>query len=343
MGYNVPNASTATRTDTPLRDIPQSIQVVPQQVLDDRNVRNVTQALETVGVVDAGSLYGSSGGGRIIRGFQQDGNFRNGYRDAPNAYILSSPIGTIEQVEVLKGSASVLFGGLEPGGIINVTTKQPLSEPFYNLELEVGNRNFYQPSIDLSRPLTTDKNLLYRFIAGYQSTDGFQDFVNTDETTIAPSIALKLGERTNLNLYYEYSDFSGNPPLNYSVLLSDDSLTPRNRFIDYPDFTDNDISAQRFGYTLTHEFNDNWQIRNIFAALDTDTKETQVYANAIEDDRFATIEAYDLDYGYKNYFGQIDLLGTFQTGSISHQLLFGFDFNSFTDSYQGLFKGATSI
>ncbi|AFY90546.1 TonB-dependent siderophore receptor [Chroococcidiopsis thermalis] len=337
-GYSVPNASTATKTDTPLRDIPQSIQVVPQQVIEDRNVRNVTQALETVsGVVGAGSISGSSAGGRIIRGFQQDGNFRNGYRDAPNFYILSSPIGTIEQVEVLKGPASVLFGGLEPGGIVNVTTKQPLSEPFYNLEFEVGNRNFYQPKIDLSGPLTEDKNLLYRFIAGYESTDGFQDFVNTDETTIAPSITWKLGERTNLNLYYEYTDFSGNPPEGSSALLSDGSLTPRNRYISYPDLQDVDISAQRFGYTLTHEFNDNWQIRSAFAALDADTKDTQIYATAIEDDRFATIEGYDADYGYKNYFAQIDLLGKFNTGSISHQLLFGFDFNDFTDSYQGLF------
>ncbi len=172
-----------------------------------------------------------------------------------------------------------------------MTTKLPLSEPFYNLKFEVGNRDFYQPSIDLSGPLTTDKNLLYRFIASYQSEDGFQDFVNTDQTTIAPSITWKLGDQTNLNLYYEYTDFSGNPPLNFSVLLSDDSLTPRNRYIGYPDLNDNDISAQRFGYTLTHKFSDNWQIRNNLAVLVADTKETQLYATAVEDDRFATIEA----------------------------------------------------
>jgi iron complex outermembrane recepter protein len=202
-GYRVPNASTATRTDTPLRDIPQSIQVVPQEVLRDRNVRGLTQAVETVsGIVDAGDQFGSSGGSRTIRGFRADGNFRNGYRDAPNSYILSSPIGTVEQVEVLKGPASVLFGDLEPGGIVNVTTKQPLSEPYYNLGFEIGNRGFYQPSIDLSGPLTDDRNALYRLIASYQGADGFQEFVETNQTAIAPSITLKLSDRTNLNLYY---------------------------------------------------------------------------------------------------------------------------------------------
>jgi iron complex outermembrane recepter protein len=138
-GYRVPNSSTATKTDTPLRDIPQSIQVVPQEVLRDRKPRTLTEAVETVsGVIDGGDLSGSSASSRTIRGFEQQGNFRNGLRDAPNTYILNSPIGNVEQVEVLKGPASVLFGDIEPGGIVNITTKQPLNEPYYNLGLETS-------------------------------------------------------------------------------------------------------------------------------------------------------------------------------------------------------------
>ncbi|QYO61981.1 TonB-dependent receptor plug domain-containing protein [Leptolyngbya sp. 7M] len=130
-GYNPSSATTATRTDTPLRDIPQSITVVPRQVLDDRNVRTVTQAVETVaGVVDNFSLYNSPSGNRLIRGFNQQ-TLRNGLRD--DAGVVTSPFETIEQVEVLRGPASVLFGALEPGGIINVITRQPLDEPYYRL------------------------------------------------------------------------------------------------------------------------------------------------------------------------------------------------------------------
>lgn len=337
--YYVPEASTATRTDTPIRDIPQSIQVVPQQVIEDRNVRDLNQAVETVsGVVDGGNLYGSSAGGRIIRGFRQDGNFRNGYRDAPNFYILSSPINTIEQVEILKGPASVLFGDIEPGGIVNTVTKQPLSEPFYQLEFQAGNRNFYQPSLDFSGPLTTNRDLLYRFIAAYQTKENIQDFVDVNQSTIAPSLTWQIGEKTNLNLYYEYTDFSAEPPASSAILLSDNSLTPRNLFIGYPDFNDSNQSANRFGYTITHEFNDNWQIRNNFAGLIANIKETPVYATAIEEDRFVTIEAYDLDYGYDNYFVQLDVVGKFKTGSVDHQVVVGFDFNDFTDDYIGFFN-----
>jgi iron complex outermembrane recepter protein len=336
--YNAPNASTATRTDTPIRDIPASIQVVPQQVLRDRNVRTLTEAVETVsGVIDNGDLGGSSASSRIIRGFEQPGNFRNGYRDAPNIYILSSPVGVVEQIEVLKGPASVLFGDIEPGGIVNLTTKQPLSQPAYTFAFEAGNRSFYQPGIDFSGPLT-DKNLLYRFILNYQTADGFQRFVNTNQVTTAPSITWKIGDNTDLKLSYEYTEFTAEPPISDSLLLSDGSLTPRNLYTSYPDFSDSKQSVQRFGYTFTHKFSDNWQVRNNFAGLLAKVDETQTYAVGIKDDRFLTIESYDLNYGYDNYFGQIDLLGKFNTGSVFHQLLIGFDVNDFTDSYQGRFN-----
>ncbi|MBW4550371.1 MAG: TonB-dependent siderophore receptor [Aphanocapsa sp. GSE-SYN-MK-11-07L] len=337
--YFMPDTSTATKTDTPIRDIPASIQIVPQQVLRDRNVRNLTQAVETVsGVVDSGDLGGSSASSRTIRGFEQSGNFRNGFRDAPNTYVLSSPIGVVEQVEVLKGPASVLFGDIEPGGIVNVTTKRPLSEPAYALSFEVGNRNFYQPGIDFTGPLTTDKNVQYRFIANYQTADGFQEFVHTNQITLAPSLTWKIGDKTELNLYYEFTEFNADSTVSDSLLLSDGSLTPRNLFVGYPEFNNFNQSVQRFGYTLTHDFSANWKIRNAFAGLISQVRDNRAYVVGLQDDRFGTVEAYDLDYGYDNYFGQIDLLGKFKTGSVSHQLLIGFDINDYTDSYQGLFN-----
>jgi iron complex outermembrane recepter protein len=333
-GYKLPNATTATKTDTPVIDVPQSIQIVPPEVLRDRKPRDLTQAVETVsGVLDGGNLYGSSASGRFIRGFRQDGSFRNGYRDAPNLYVLSSPISSLDRVEVLKGPTSVLFGGGEPGGIVNVVTKQPLSTPYAKVELEVGNRNFYQPSVDFSGPLNADKTLLYRFNGSYQSTNGYQDFVNNNQTSLAPSISWKIGDRTDLNLYYEKNNFNANPPLSTSLRLSDGSLTPRTLFTSYPGFFNTNQSANRFGYTVTHKFSDDWQVRNNFAGLSADIKETQTYATAIQGDRFATIQSYDLKYGYGNYFGQIDVLGKFKTGGTTHQLLIGFDFNSFTDTF----------
>jgi iron complex outermembrane recepter protein len=334
-GYRAPNASTATRTDTPIRDIPQSIQVVPRQVLEDRRVRTVTEAVETVsGVVENFKYLGSTTGGRIIRGFPAPGSIRNGFRESPNANV-TVPIGTIEQVEVLKGPSSVVLGAVEPGGIINYITKQPLSTPYYKLGLEIGNYQRYQPSIDLSGPLTPDKNVLYRFIAAYERQDGFQKFTNSEITTIAPSITFKLGERTDINLYYEYSRYFANPPVIEVPPLSDGSLPPRSLFPGYPFVNLADFDAHKFGYIFTHRFNDNWHVRNNLAVTIANNERRELqYPSQLLDDRFLDgFQRFDFFVTDKNYVGQIDLLGKFKTGSVSHQLLVGFDVNVFDTSY----------
>ncbi|WP_289501528.1 TonB-dependent receptor plug domain-containing protein [Gloeocapsopsis sp. IPPAS B-1203] len=337
-GYNPSSASTATRTDTPLRDIPQSITVVPRQVLEDRNVRTVTEAVETVpGVVEGGSIYGAPGlNNRIIRGFSQGfadggGNLRNGARDG--GFYGVRPIETVEQVEVLRGPASVLFGAVEPGGVINVITRQPLSEPYYNLRFEAGNYGFYQPSIDLSGPLTDDDTLLYRFIAAYQGEESYQDFVEESLITIAPSITLNLGDQTSVNLYYEHIDFTGDPYfVNAAPLLSDDNLLPRSLYPGYPDFASIDITTHRFGYVLNHEFSGDWQVRNNLAVTLNDFDHNSVFPTGLEDDRFLTVAIEEVDFTFTNYFGLIELLGNFDTGSISHQVLIGFDVNRYVQN-----------
>ncbi|MEH1939592.1 MAG: TonB-dependent siderophore receptor [Nostoc sp.] len=330
-GYRVQDATTATRTDTPLRDIPQSIQVVPREVLEDRNVRSVAEAVETVsGVSSAGTLFNAPGGSYVIRGFEQAGNFRNGYRDV-NRYAITG-VETIERVEVLKGPASVLFGAVEPGGIINVVTKQPLSEPYYNLAFEVGNRGFYQPSLDFSGPLNDDKTLLYRLNASYQSSNSFQDFVTSNLTTIAPSITWKLGHRTDLNLYYEYINFNGIPE-SFTTVFSDNTFRlPRSRYLAYP-LDGQDYTAQKYGYTLSHKFSDNWQIRNNFSISAFNANEEYTVGTSLRDDRFLGFYAARRDYLTDNYFGQIDLLGKFNTGLIAHQVLFGFDVNRYVQVF----------
>ncbi|MDZ7954625.1 TonB-dependent siderophore receptor [Nostoc sp. DedQUE09] len=330
-GYRVQDATTATKTDTPLRDIPQSIQVVPREVLEDRNARSLAEAVETVsGVVDGADYNGSPAQDFIIRGFEQGGSFRNGYRDV-NSFGLTG-VGTIERVEILKGPASVLFGAVEPGGIVNIVTKQPLSEPYYKLEFEAGNRDFYQPSLDFSGPLNDDKTLLYRLNASYQTSDGFQDFVNTNLTTFAPTISWKLGDRTDLTLYYEYINFKGTFE-QYTSILSDNTFLPRSFYQGYPDDAFVNNTTQKFGYTVSHEFSDNWQIRNNFSVVTSSNAEEYTLATEVVNDQSLRQFAQDRDFTTDNYFGQIDLLGKFNTGSISHQILIGFDFNSYTQTF----------
>ncbi|NJP09957.1 MAG: TonB-dependent receptor plug domain-containing protein [Leptolyngbyaceae cyanobacterium RU_5_1] len=125
--YRVPNASTATRTDTPIRDVPASIQVVPRQVLEDQKVQTVRDALRNVsGVTSQGNYGGTGAGSTNIRGFAQDINFKDGFRN--NDFYSISETANVEQIEVLKEPASVLYGQAQPGGIVNIVTKKPLPE-----------------------------------------------------------------------------------------------------------------------------------------------------------------------------------------------------------------------
>ncbi|MEM7591894.1 MAG: TonB-dependent siderophore receptor [Cyanobacteria bacterium P01_A01_bin.83] len=330
--YVVDNASTATRTDTPLRDIPQSIQVVPQQVIEDRNIETIIEATETVsGVVYNGGFADVPTGSVIIRGFSQAQQFRNGFRDTDRVGL--SAIGTTDRVEILKGPGSVLFGNLEPGGIINVVTKQPLEEPFYELSFEAGNRNFFQPGVDLSGPLNEDKSVLYRLIANYQTSDSFQEFAESDIITVAPSLAFDIGERTKLSLNYEYINYDGDPPEDESFIFSDGSKPPRDFYPSYPDFSFQDFTTQKFGYTFSHQFSDRWQLRNNFSAAISDVEDGGASPLSLIDDRFIELEADDREFTKDNYYGNIDVIGEFDTGSISHQVLFGFDINRVEDSF----------
>ncbi|MGH8604511.1 MAG: TonB-dependent siderophore receptor, partial [Gammaproteobacteria bacterium] len=125
--YNAYSATTATRTDTPIFDTPVSVQVVPRAVLDDQQVIDLEGAVANVSGVQVESSYGGLFDIFSTRGFRLGSNvYRNGVR---NGYFNFDPANT-ERLEILKGPASVLYGRIEPGGLINRVTKQPLVDPY---------------------------------------------------------------------------------------------------------------------------------------------------------------------------------------------------------------------
>jgi iron complex outermembrane receptor protein len=200
-GYRVPQATTGTRTDTPIRDIPQSIQVIPRQVLEDQKVTRLTDAIRNVSGVVEGVGFAGSIDNFNIRGFEFSSVLRDGFREPGDAL---RELANIEQIEVLKGPASVLYGNAEPGGIINLVTKRPLSTPYYSADFSIGSFNYYRPSIDISGSLNPDKTLLYRLNTAYTNSGSFRDFVNSERFFFGPVFELKLGEQTNLLFNVSY-------------------------------------------------------------------------------------------------------------------------------------------
>jgi iron complex outermembrane recepter protein len=150
-GYRVQDTSVGTRTDTPLRDIPQSIQVVPRQVIQDTQARNITQALENVpGLIAQGGVAANTRDYFTARGFEQYDALVNGLQD--HHITSDGNIFNVERIEVLRGPASVLYGDSgngSVGALINYVTRRPLSTPLFEVEASVGNYGFYQGTIDV--------------------------------------------------------------------------------------------------------------------------------------------------------------------------------------------------
>lgn len=335
-GYLVPEASTATRTDTPLRDIPQSIQVVPQQVLEDQKAVRLRDALRNVSGVFVGNTFGGTTDNYNIRGFADATILRDGFKENFAEGLSLRDLADIEKIEVLKGPASVLYGYVEPGGAINLVTKRPLDDPFYNIDLSIGSYGFYRPSIDFSGPLTSDKALRYRLNLAYQNADSFRDFVDSERVFAAPVFGLKLGDRTNLSINTSYLYDRRTIDRGIVAIGREVADIPRDRFLGEPgDFR----RSEQFniGYRLEHEFNDNLKIRNGFQFLQNN--ESVFNTNATElDEATGTLyrDYFDNANEYKIYALQTDLTSKFRTGSVNHQLLFGFDLQR--NTIEGFFR-----
>ena len=330
-GYRLPDASTATKTDTPLRDIPQSIQVIPQQVLKDQQITQIADAARNVSGVTPTTGYGGTNQNYTIRGFLVNNNLRNGFKD-PTSVTFTDPA-NIEQIEVLKGPASVLYGQIEPGGVVNYVTKKPLSYPFYTAQFDIGSFSFYRPSIDISGPLTADKNLLYRLNVAYENAGSFRDYVDHKTFVIAPIFTYKISEKTSLTLEAEYNNYSGT----FDRGFLPDALSlklPRSRFLGQPGSEFNrDIT--RVGYTLNHRFSNNWQIRNAFSAQIADDMVNAVNPDSVSSDGTTILRSYqEIPDHARTYSLQTELVGKFDTSSIQHQLLFGVELTRDIYNYQ---------
>ena len=337
--YYVPDATTATRTDTPLRDIPQSIQIVPREVIEDQGVTRIGDALRNVSGVTIQRDRGNASDRFNIRGFDNSRTLRNGFRSgniSGNTINISPNV--VEQIEVLKGPASVLYGQVEPGGVVNYVTKKPLNEPFYNLEFTAGSFGFVEPAIDLTGPLTEDKKLTYRFNVSYQNGGSFRDFVDSEIISIAPVISYDFSDATSLTFEYEYLEsnqtFDDGLPIDPIVFE-----LPRERFLGEPeDFED--INTHSFYLNLNHRFSDNIRLRSGFAAEISDTSESafRLFDLDTESGEFSRFLS-ESESSSDNYAWQTDLISEFNTGSIEHQLLAGFELarSSIDDEFPSFF------
>lgn len=343
--YRLPNASSATKTDTPIMDTPVSIQVVPKAVMNDQKTTTIKDALENVSSIRPQSSLGLSNA-YIVRGFRNGRVYRNG--------LISSGLNigegaqyetaNLESVEVLKGPAAVLFGRIEPGGLINLVTKKPRDEAYYSVEQRFGAYDFYRTEWDATGPMTGDKSLSYRFSGAYQNNKSFRDFNFNDRVLVNPSMTWRPSDATELSLDLEALHEDTQVDRGLFAIGNRPAPIPVSRsFIDPDDPVDTN-SKVNLGFNLTHAFNENWTLRNRFLASFVYDKNTSVKpANSFTVEQFFDPSTGNRSYA-RNIFSQtsdsetyttnLDLTGKFNLWGLNHQALVGVDYLRAVGSYE---------
>lgn len=318
--------TTLTRMDAPLRDIPRSIQVIPKQVIEDQNAIRLDEVMRNVSGAARDNTFGGTGDGFLLRGFQAD-ILRNGLPEVVGTSTFSSlrETANLQRVEVLRGPASILFGSLSPGGVINLVTKQPLEEPFYEVDMSIGNFDFYRPTIDMTGPLTEDGSLLYRFNAVYENSSSFRDFTDIERVFLAPVVQWRLSDRTNLTFDLEY--LNDERPFDRGLVAIGDKVAdiPISRRLGESSDVRR-VEDLSVGYRLDHELNDDWTLRNSFRALFSDEYSRRFEPQFLDERTGLLDREFRIVTGNRDgYAMRTEVAGNFSTGPIQHQVLVGID------------------
>jgi len=332
-GYVARRASTGTKTDTPLVEVPQSISVIGSQELEDKGLTTLTDALaQTAGVTV--NPYGFDSRGLdwvLLRGF--DGWYTSSFRDglAQNVGITFLGVQTevygLERLEVLRGPSSVLFGKGDVGGVVNRVSKIPSADALREIGVQVGRYDRKQVMADLGGALDADGTLRWR-VVGLGLDTGTQDQYPNGERMkqkrqyLAPSLTWQLGPQTSLTLQAEVLRDDGSDDVQY-VTAADGSPTSVKE--GDPGYSRIETGSDAIGWQLSHRFDGGWQLQqkmryahrtsdkhHILSFFDTDP-------NTLERQARHDVESVDETGLDTSVQGRLD------TGGVSHTLLFGLD------------------
>ena len=324
--------ATASKADIAPLDLPQSTGVVSSTVIADQQINRLGDALRNVsgvaltqqrgGVAETFSARGYSigvgGGGGSI--------FKNGLLTNTQGFPDAS---TLESVEVLKGAAALLYGNVSGGLLINTVTKKPRYNWGGSVEMRVGSYNFYKPILDVYGPLT--KSLAFRVVGTYENAKSYRDVVTSKRLYVNPSLLYKFGEKTDLLVQGDYlrSDITPDAGVGIVNLNAESQLlpsTPRSRFINTP-WAYNVTDQASGSAVLNHRFSSQWRLSAIAGVTDT---RVHGFGLAVPNNAISANGDYKRTLGAVNtserdWNGQLNLNGKFDTGFLSHQLLVGGD------------------
>ena len=329
-GYRATRSSSATKTDTAIRDIPQSISVIPVSVLNDLGSISVERALDFAGGV---SKQNNFGGLTLyeysVRGFTTSEFYKDGF-SANRGYPSTPDVVSIERIEVLKGPAASLYGRGDPGGTVNIVTKKPRPEAFATLHTSAGSWDRYRTALDVNTPLDEDGNVLSRVNLAIEDGQSFRDHVDRERVFVAPAFSWQLNPDTTLLVESEFVRHRSTFDRGIVAPNNVWSGVSRSTFLGEPNDGDIDNHNNLLQAALEHHLNDAWKLR-----LASHYKQGKLWgfaseARALNADGHTVNRRYrERDNDWHDSITQLELRGLFDTGPWQHELLIGSEYENY--------------
>ncbi len=334
--YKITNSRTATKTETSLMETPFSVQAVSQQVINDQQSIRIEDALKNISNVQTTVPTGGQYDGFVVRGFSQTTLFKDGFRFPSKDSIGIGPrdLSNIDHVEVLKGPASLLYGRIDPGGMINLVTKKPLETAQYSLQQQIGSFDHYRTVADATGPLNDDKSLLYRVNLGYESSNSFIDFNGTDRVSVSPRLRWKPSDDTQFDLEYQHLQGDVTPSTSVPAMTVQGGRIIGNRplaldrsFFKGEKYNGHHFNEDMVDFNWSHNFNKNWKINQRFSYDHATNSNSSTLGFIFRPDLVNLLRRETNVHSEQDTFSTaLDLTGSFETLGIQHTLLAGGDY-----------------
>ena len=351
-GYDVQNASSATRVSAPLIETPVAVDVVDQELIRDKAILSPGELANVVsGVQSNATPYGaaSSTNDFIVRGFSTNGiSYRDGYR--VNGIDTPSDMANVERVEFVKGPGSVLYGAAQPGGSVNTITKKAVNYDFANIGVQAGSWDFLRSTIDVNQVVG---NVSARLNVAGDTGNSYINLQSSNNYLIAPTITWQVTK--DLELSYSGDFQKSNVNGGYTGLPAIQGIQNLNAGTNMgQSWTRQSNTSSTNQGELKYKIDPNWTFRQgIFNANYMGSYSPMItpnmfiaFAGSLD---AARVSAWNSSSSKKNTTSQTEFYGNVTTGPISHKLLFGYEYaqtlynwaNTYSPSWASMFNPQT--
>ncbi|NVK56785.1 MAG: TonB-dependent siderophore receptor [Alteromonadaceae bacterium] len=324
----------AYRGDVPLKELPQSVDVINEELLDSMGVLDLQTALKFTSGIASQNNFGGLWDSFAIRGFAGDGNRPSGYLvngfNTGRGFTGKRDTSSIQSIEILKGPGSALYGRGEPGGTINIITKKPQFNEEGYLEGTVGSYDLYRLEGDYTNAVS--KNVAFRANGAYEDAGSFRDEVDSKKIFFTPSLVYALSADTNV--FYELEIIDQEADFDRGIAIPDNQfgVVPIDTFYGEPADGPMKIEGIAHQLSMQSKLNNNWSINggvsyrdSSFEGFSTEPELSAGRQLLLVDGETLSRQRRYRDYDTTDLSARFELSGELTTGAISHHILMGAD------------------